>query len=354
LASSRGPVRSETCNAGRAYPACNTFYTRCRKAIILEDTWDEVLGYLRKKHHDRTKPSHSKVIKQPNHKKPTMRKVMMTMVVLLLTVTIATAQRGHRQGSNDFLSELKLTTEQQAQIKAIKQEGRAQMREIHKQSPDQRPDYEAMKKMHETSKAKVDAILTPEQRKQLIATQAERKAIWKNVDKKAIQADLKAHNVARIEPVISAARAQFDQFISAEDKSSLDRLRPVFAAKPKGKTSRGKGKKPSEADVAAKKATMETWKTDYASEISELKAITKKYAADLERIQERMMPQRRQWAQERRDIISRQRPEGAEKAQDVKAEAYEKKAGKSLRKSRENNKSREDWPRGAAFLLIKG
>ncbi len=70
MASSRGPVRSETCNAGRAYPACNTFYTRCRKAIILEDTWDEVLGYLRKKHHDRTKPSHSKVIKQQNHKKP--------------------------------------------------------------------------------------------------------------------------------------------------------------------------------------------------------------------------------------------------------------------------------------------
>jgi Spy/CpxP family protein refolding chaperone len=279
-----------------------------------------------------------------------MRKVMMTMVVLLLTVTITTAQRGHRQGNNDFLSELKLTTEQQAQIKAIKQEGRAQMREIHKQ----RPDYEAMKKMRKTSKAKVDAILTPEQRKQLIAAQAERKAIWKNVDKKAIQADLKAHNATRIEPVISAARAQFDQFISAEDKSSLDRLRPVFAAKPKGKTRRGKGKKPSEADVAAKKATMETWKTDHASEISELKAITKKYAADLERIQERMMPQRKQWAQEKRDIISRQQPEGAKKAQDAKAKAYEKKAGKGLRKSKENNKSREDWPRGAAFLLIKG
>lgn len=287
---------------------------------------------------------------------------MMTMMVLLLAVTVATAQRGQRQGSHGLPSELKLTTEQQEQIKAIKQEGRAQMQEIRKQNPDQRPDREAMKKMREASQEKLDAILTPEQRKQLAAIKTERKTAWKAVDKKAIKADLKQHTETKVKPVIAAARAQFNQFLSTEDQAALDRLRPIFSAKPKGKASHGKGKakgdKPSEADITAKKEAMKAWKADHASDIAELKALTKKYAVDLERIQERMKPQQEQWSKEKREIMSSHLPEGAKRGKGKSPRARKGKAENGKRKGHRQGKGKKteggDWPRGAAFLLMKG
>lgn len=291
---------------------------------------------------------------------------MMTMMVLLLAVTIATAQRGQGHRANHLISELNLTAEQQAQIKAIKEEGRASMREMRTQNPDQRPNREAMKKMFEASQAKVEAVLTAEQRKKLAALKAERKASWEAVDKKGMVAALKEHQETKVKPVISAARSQMEQFISAEDKAALDRLRPVFAAKPKGKAGRrgGKGQarreKPSEADLTAKKAAMKTWKEDHAEEIAELKALTKKYAVDLKRIKERMAPQQEQWRKEKREIATSYLPEGAKNAKRKgkkgrKAKrAMGKRKGPQSGKEKQGKEAREGWPQGAAFLLMKG
>lgn len=283
----------------------------------------------------------------------------MTMMALLLAVTVATAQRGHGQRGQDLMSELSLTTEQQEQIKAIKLESRTQAKEVREQNPDQHPDREAMKKMRDATQAKVEAVLTPEQREKLTAIKAERKAAWETVDRKGMKAALKEHNETKVKPVISAARAQLDQFISAEDQAALNRLRPVFADKPKGKASRGRtrgkarGEKPAKEDKAAKKAAVETWKTDHATEIAELKALTKKYADDLQRIQERMKPQREQWAKEKRAIMSEYLPEQAK--QKMKGRKDGARKGKSNRrgKGKQGETAREDWPKDAAFLLMK-
>lgn len=289
---------------------------------------------------------------------------MMTMMALLLAVSVATAQRGQGNRGNDPLSELKLTTEQQAQIKAIKEEARAQMQEMRKQNPDQRPDRETMMKAREASQKKIEAVLTAEQREKLTALKTERKAAWEAVDKKGMKEALKAHNDTKVKPVITAARAQFDQFVSAEDKAALERLRPVFAAKPKGKAGqhRGKGKvsgeKPSETDLSAKKAAMETWKTDHSAEIAELKALAKKYADDLERIEDRMAPQREQWRKEKRAIMDSYLPENADKAKGKDSRARKGKGtqqrGEAHRKGKGKDKAEKgDWPKGTAFLLMK-
>jgi Spy/CpxP family protein refolding chaperone len=295
-----------------------------------------------------------------------MRKVMMTMMVLLLAVTIATAQRGQGQRPPALPAELNLTTEQQEQIKAIRQATRTEMQELRTQNPDQRPDRAAMKKMREASMAKVEAILTTEQREQLAALKAERKAAWKAVDKKGMKEALKAHHETKVKPVLSAARSQLDQFISAEDKTALERLRPVFAAKPKGKAGKGRskgkarGEKPSEADIAARKAAMETWKEDHAEEIAELKTLTKKYATDLKRIKERMQPQQEQWGKEKREIMQEYLPEEAGKMKRRGGKNRKDKSAKGKRKGMEQKKGKpgkaghEDWPKGAAFLLMQG
>lgn len=298
---------------------------------------------------------------------------MMTMMVLLLAVTVATAQRGQGHRGNDPLAELDLTAEQQAQIKAIKQDSRAQIQEARKQNPDQRPDRAAMKKMQDASKAKVDAVLTTEQREKMATIKAERKAAWDAVDKEGMRTALKEYDKTKVKPVISAARGQLDQFISAEDQASINRLRPIFASKPKAKAraQRGKGKgkgkgkgeakgeKPTEADRAARKAKMEAWSTDHAAEIAELKVLTEKYADDLNRIQERMKPQRQQWAKEKREITNSYLPEGAQKGKGGKAKARKGKAAKGKAKGqnkadgKRSQNARGDWPKDAAFLLLK-
>jgi len=195
---------------------------------------------------------------------------------------------------------------------------------------------------------------------------AERKAAWKAVDKKGMKAALKTHHDTKVKPVISAARAQLDQFISAEDKATIERLRPIFEAKPKGKAGRrpgkgqAKGKKPSEADMAARKAAMKTWKEDHAEEIAELKVLTKKYAQDLKRIKKRLEPQHKQWGKEKRAIMDEYLPEGASERKHKGRKIREGKSAKSKRKGAEQEKEKpgrkghRDWPRGAAFLLMNG
>lgn len=235
------------------------------------------------------------------------------------------------------------------------------MKELHQQNPEQRPDRESMKKMRESAQAKVEAILTPEQRQKLESIKTERKAAWEAVDKKAMKAELKAHTDTKIKPVIAAARARFDQVISAEDQAAIERLRPVFADKPGRKAMRNgkKGEKPGEEEKAANKAKVEQWKTDHATEIAELKELTTKYKSDLKSLQERMAPQREQWAKEKREIAAKYLPEGAGSSKGRQAKARHKmgkeksdKAGRS--KAENKGDEKEDWPRSSAFLLIKG
>lgn len=296
-----------------------------------------------------------------------MRKVMMTMMVLLMAVTVATAQRGQGHKADNYLSELDLSTEQQAQVKAIREESSSQMRQLREKNQDQRPDRAAMKKMREDAGAKIQAVLTPEQRKKLETLKAERKAAWKAVDKEAMKADLKAHTETKVKPVIAAARARFDQVISAEDQVAIERLRPVFASKPGRKETRTakdgkKGQKPGDEERSERKAKMEQWKTDHASEIAKLKALTTKYATDLKSLQTRMVPQQKQWAKEKREIAARYLPEGVSSAEGQRGKARLHK-GKSKDGNADNSKTQRkgdkegkenDWPRAAAFLLLKG
>ena len=279
-----------------------------------------------------------------------MRKLMMIALVLLVATSFATAQRGH----GDF-AELKLTAEQREQIQSIRAESRARMQELRQQSPEQRPDREAMKKLRAETQGEIEALLTAEQRRQLADIRAERAAARKAVDKEALKADLEAHRETRVKPVLAAARAQFDQFISAEDKATLERLRPIFATKPDGKKAGGhhRGERPTEAEISARKKAASDWRAAHAAEIAEMKALTKKYAADLERIRERMAPQREQWRKEKREIMANHRPDHKGNSKKAGTRAG-KRPHRAADKKKREKKTPQGWPRGAAFLLMKG
>lgn len=279
----------------------------------------------------------------------------MTTMALLLAVSLLTGQRGQGQrGGNDLLSELNLTAEQQAQIKAIKAESRAQTKALHQDNEGERPDRAAYQEARKATATKIEAVLTAEQRQQLETIKAERKAAYKAVDKKALKAELEAHTNDKVKPVISAARAQFNQFISAEDQATLTRLRPVFASLPKRKAGTNLGQKPTEAETTAHKAAVQQWKADHATEIEALKALTTKYDADLKRLQERMAPQRQQWSAEKREIMAKYLPEGAADGRARKGRA-DKSRSDSARGAKKGDRSGKgsEWPRSRAFLLME-
>lgn len=283
---------------------------------------------------------------------------MMTATLLLFAATFVLAQpgRGQRgQKQANLYSELNLTAEQQEQIKTIRMEAREKFKPADA-AAGARPDREAMRKAKEETSKAIDAVLTPAQREQLTKLKAERKAAMESVDKKAIRSDLKAHHANEVQPVLKAARSKLDQFISAEDKIAIERLRGVFATKPGHKQMGTTGQegqprqRPTEEEMAARKTEGKAWHDAHAADIAELKSLSTKYQADLDRIQERLQPQMDEWAKEKREIVKSHLPE------DAPQRAGKKPAGKGSpqEKGKKQGEQRKGWPRSSAFLLMKG
>lgn len=290
----------------------------------------------------------------------------MTLLLLAATVTFAFAQpdqRGERgprgERGENLLEELDLSQEQQEQIKAIRMESRKETQALRASGADERPDREKMMAIREKSSKAIDAVLTPAQRETLAAKKEARKEAWKSVDKKGMKAELAAFQKEKVKPVLAAARAQFDQHLTAEDKIEIERLRTVFADKPghkvKGKA-KGKGKAGTVTPEARKeskeahKAAMEAWKTEHAADIASLETLTGKYEAELGRVRDIIDPLTKGWKVEQREIMEKYIPEGAGRKGGAKARKKGGKQGKAPHRGGKGKSSKK----GGAFLLMKG
>ena len=92
-----------------------------------------------------------------------------------------TAPQGHRHGQRmqKLTQELNLTADQQAKIKPIFQQARAQGKTIHQDTTLNKDQKMAkMKELHQNTMAQLNEILTPEQQTQLKQLQEQRKAQW--------------------------------------------------------------------------------------------------------------------------------------------------------------------------------
>ena len=262
-----------------------------------------------------------------------MRQLILT-TLLVLSTALAFAQPGRGQDKNVF-SELNLTEQQQTTIAAIRKDSRDQMQALRQGG--ERPDRATMQKLRQDTRAKMEAVLTPEQRTQLAAQRAERKQQRKNVDREALRADLQAHRAEEVEPVLRAARGRLNELITAEDKVAIERLRGVYATRPARKAAGGR----AAGDDSARQAQREEakqWREAHADDIAELQALTEKYRTEIDRVQERLQPNAEQWKAERRAIA-------------------EEHVGDKKRKGQRNNKGakgeNKGWQKAGAFLLLK-
>lgn len=297
-----------------------------------------------------------------------MRKIQLTLLLVFLAATAVFAQRGHgdhRAGAGmEMMKELDLTAEQQEQIKLIRKDARTQMEALRKDGADRAANREAAKAIREKSKAATLAILTPAQRTQLEAKVEARKEAWKNVDKEAMKAELKAYREKTIEPVMRASRGQLDQFISAEDQTEIDRLRAVFADRPARKGKDGKGRKAGgekgKNDQArdAQREAAAKWRTDHADDIAALDQLTQQYSKELQRAEEALAPSRKTWKTDMAEIKARYLPEGmGKKGRKGEARGRKSKRGgadKGRKDGRKGGKAGKGGNRkAAAFLLLK-
>ena len=92
-----------------------------------------------------------------------------------------TAPKGHRHGQRmqKLTQELNLTPDQQTKIKPIFQQARAQAKTIRQDTTLNQDQKRAkFKDLHQTTMAQLNEILTPEQQAQLKQLQEQRRAQW--------------------------------------------------------------------------------------------------------------------------------------------------------------------------------
>ena len=270
---------------------------------------------------------------------------LIIFALLFLATSLLSAQPERGRHHKAF-ADLDLTEAQRTEMATIRKETRERIKTLR--AADE-PDREAIHELRKATRARFEAVLTTEQREQLAAKRAARKAALEQVDKEALRQDLKAHRSERVEPVLRAARAQFDKQLSAEDRAAVDRLRGVFASKPgRGDRPAGKQGRPSEQDRADRKARMQAWRAEHATELAELKALVTKYEQELTRVEELLAPQRAAWRTERREIRQSHLPEELRRERPGKA----RKA--AARKGQKGRSGKRGGKRGyGAFLLMK-
>jgi Spy/CpxP family protein refolding chaperone len=127
----------------------------------------------------------------------TMKKIIVSVLALALTITAVKAQdiperkqdgvQRHEGGKRHHgmdMADLNLSNEQKAKFKALNEDSHKQMAELRKQDnitvKESKEKMEALRKDHQ---AKVQALLTPEQRTQFEKKKQERRSKMQGMDK---------------------------------------------------------------------------------------------------------------------------------------------------------------------------
>ena len=286
-----------------------------------------------------------------------MRKLFFSLSLLLLVVGVAFAQPAGKDGdpAGRLMAELDLTAEQQQRIKTIRQEARRDVKALWAANAGDGPDREQVKAIRQEARTATEAVLTPGQLTRFNALVAERKAAMAKVDRAGLRQALQNYRNANIRPVLAAARSRFDEVLTPADRATLARLRPIMATRPgakAGERPRPAGK-PTPEQREQRRAAAKAWRADHRAELAELKALTQRYATQLERLAERLAPQKEQWRADLRAIRADYLPEGVNprRARGGKGKA---KPGKRAGKRPDMPKDGKRWKRGAAFLLLDG
>ena len=242
--------------------------------------------------------------------------IMSTFLTFQLT---AQPDRQHRKGGDRMLgmlehlkTELELSEEQLTQLEKLKTEIKEQRVALKEQEFENPEDRRAsVRALMEDTKAKVDAILTDEQKELLQEkrkAQHERmKAKMDKVDKEGLHQELKNYHETNIKPVILEQRVKLESAISDDDKATLESIRSVLSdlPKPDFKGRRHKHRLKGEGMKQERPELTDEQKEARAS----LKELTEKYGENIEALLAELQPQQEEWKKATREIAKSYLPE---------------------------------------------
>ena len=240
--------------------------------------------------------------------------VLFTGALLLLSIALgAQARHGQHhqprfmQDLEQLKTELQLTDEQQAQLEALNttfEKERAELKNQQFDSPE--AQHAAFKQLMQDHKARIDEVLTTEQKARLQQLKQERKAPRQGrmdkADKAALKSELKAYRSENILPVMKAQRAKLEEKLSPEDKAQITTLRASLKTRRQEMRALKQEANKSREDF---QKLRETYKPDQEA----IKALVEKYDADIDALLAEMQPQQEQWHKDIRAIYQKYRPE---------------------------------------------
>lgn len=231
-----------------------------------------------------------------------MKKILqISILMLILLVSVHSfAQRGKGDPETraakmtERLTEaLELSDEQASEIKAIHLKYGERMKAMHEQE-DRSEMRTAMKQMRSDAEQEIKGVLTAEQAAKFdeMPKRGHRKGGKGRKVSKEQRAAMKQLKEEKIMPILLEQRAKLESKISAADKQRIAELRVEAAAKKEAKkaemkahrTERKKGERPSEEEIAERKAAHKAKREEMKNDPLrlEIKALTEKYQSDIE------------------------------------------------------------------------
>lgn len=227
------------------------------------------------------------------------------------------------QLSDELKSELKITEEQDARLKALNQKFRKEMKALRTEEfEDLMGKKAAMGELKAAQKAAIGEILTDEQKAILKENQQkkklERKEIHKKrmegIDREGLKKEMKTYREENILPVLRVQRNKLEEKINAGDKVTIAGLRSKFSEmhkrregmKPGERGKHSRGIKPGEGQMHSrgKRAFNESEK----EEIKTLHSLVDKYNDEIDALYGEIESSQNKWKEEMRKIAGKYIP----------------------------------------------
>ena len=267
----------------------------------------------------------------------TLKYLGLAFMFLSLTTTTF-GQRNQRMNKLESIkSQLDLTETQVATLEKLEEENKEKFKAIKENTELTSEERKAaFMEIQKETKETYNTTLTTAQKETLAKIREEKKAEHK------VKMVERSQKMKEKRTEVRALRAEFDEQISAEDKSEIAELRAVFAQERKGMKTKGKEKmkaKEGKGDKEKMKARHEErqakrdkFKSEHEEEIASLKELSEKYDSQIKAfMQEKGVNENRE---------------------ELKKDEKRKHKGKrKMQKGQMGNKSRAD-NKAARFLLM--
>ena len=246
------------------------------------------------------------------------KEVFGIVLIMLLSATVAFSQAGppKKHNSEKLIEQLDLSEDQLNTIKELKENTRAQAKEIFEDdSMDRLEKRIALQELRMSNKDKFESILSSEQLNDLSelreakkTEKSERMESLKeraaSIDKDALKAEIKDYKQTNVLPVLEEQRSKLEDEIVEADKVSIDKLRIDFqqfkeALKSKKEGFKESGEKPSpekRLEFLKEVQAMEKPDMDLAKEL------VSRYDSEITSLLDEIKPQREKWRTEIKEI----------------------------------------------------